>query len=496
MSGWIGFNTAVSGLLASQRNLYTTYHNISNSATKGYSRQKNTQEARSALSIPGVGFLGTGTDVTDVTRVRNSYLDFKYWGERAPMGEWEIKESTLTEIQEIFNEPSDSAIRQNLDDFFKALETLSTSPSDDSYRELVQKEAMALTSYMNSTAEKLYDAQKELNSQVSTKIKQINDLASRIRGLNEEIYKVEIDGRTANDLRDSRDLLVDELSKIVDINTTEVNGKFRVDIGGSTLVDHITNNKLKYPPNLKDNPHNPKEKLNLVQWENGKDVKLEGGELKALLEVRDENGENNTYRGITYYMDRLDDFAQVFTRKMNEIHSSGYTLDGETDIFMFTIDGRPTSDFTDLDDLVGQVKAYNISLSAELIGDLDKIAVSDSPINDEKENNKNLLELIAARDDTTFFNDTVPQGTPDDFMKSVLSTLAVDGDQAKRMKTNQKVIIQGIERRRESESGVSLDEEVTNMVKFQHSYNAAARMITTIDNIYDVTINRLGLVGR
>lgn len=496
MSGWVGFNTAVSGLLASQKNLYTTNHNIANSATKGYSRQKNTQESRSPLSIPGVGFLGSGTDITGINRVRDSYLDFKYWGENSPMGEWNIKEETLTEIEHIFNEPSDSSIRKNLDEFFTALESLSTNPSDYSYRSLVQEKAVALTRYMNSTAEKLYDSQKEINFQVYTKIKQVNDLSSRIRGLNEEIYKIEINGSQANDLRDNRDLLVDELSKIVDINATEINGKFKVYIGGATLVDHTVNNQFKYPPNFKENPHNPKEKLYLVEWENGNKVKLNGGELKGLLQVRDENGDGTTYRGIPYYMDRLNDFAKKFTLRMNEIHRDGYTMDGNDGVFMFTIDERPTSDFSDLDSLVEEVTAYNISLSGDIKGDLNKIAASDSPNVDDKENNNIIKKLIAARDNQSFFDDTIPQGTPDDFMKSVLSTLAVDGQQAMRMKENQSVIVKGMDTRRQSESGVSVDEEMSNMVKFQHSYNAAARMITTIDEIYDVTINRLGLVGR
>ncbi|MBS4538147.1 flagellar hook-associated protein FlgK [Clostridium sp. D2Q-11] len=504
MSGWVGFNTAVSGLLASQKNLYTTNHNIGNSATEGYSRQKNTQESRSPLSIPGVGFLGAGTDITDINRVRDSYLDFKLWGENGPKAGWNIKEETLTEVENIFNEPSENSIRKNLDEFFTALESLSTNPSDYSYRALVQEKAVAVTKYFNTTSEKLYGTQKELNFQVYTKVKQVNDLSSRIRGLNEEIYKIEINGSKANDLRDKRDLLVDDLSEIVNINATEVNGKFKVHIGGMTLVDHTSNNQFKYPPNFKENPHNPKEKLYLVEWENGNPVNLKSGELKGLLETRDENGAGNTYRGVPYYMDRLNDFAEKFVLRMNEIHSKGYTLDGESGVFMFTIDGRPTSDFTDLNSLVGEVTAFNISLSKDILGDLDKIAASDievdvtdgDPNNDLLENNNIIKELIAARDNNTFFDDTIPQGTPDDFLKSILSSLAVDGQQAQRMNKNQSVIVDNIKLRRESESGVSIDEEMSNMVKFQHSYNASARMISTIDAIYDVTINRLGLVGR
>lgn len=498
MSGWTGFNTAVSGLLASQRNLYTTNHNISNSSTEGYTRQKTVQEARTPFQLPGIGFLGSGTDISEINRVRDSYIDHKLWGENGAMGEWSIKTKTLTEIENIFNEPSDSSIRKNLDEFFTSLESLSTNPSDYSNRSLVRERAISLSRYLNETANKLYSSQKELNFQVNTKIKQINDLSERIKGLNEEIFKVEVDGSHANDLRDRRDLLVDELSKVVNVNTTESNGKFRVYIDGITLVDHNNASKIKYPPNLKENPLNPKEKLSMLEWENGNKVKLKSGELKSLMELRDGTGKGNDYRGIPFYIKRLNDFAKKFALKMNEEHAKGWGLDGSTDTFMFTIDGRDTSEFADLTSLVDKVKADNITLSGDINKDLDKIAASSEDLNvsDGIENNNIIKNLINLRDDKNFFDSTIPQGTPDDYMKSVLSTLAVDGQQAQRMTTNQEAIIQNVEKRRESVSGVSIDEEMSNMVKFQHTYNAAARMITTIDEVYDVTINRLGLVGR
>jgi len=484
MSGWIGFNTAVSGLLASQKNLYTTNHNIANVNTKGYSRQQNTQESNNPLNIAGIGFLGTGTNITSVNRIRDSYLDFKYWGEKAPVGEWTVKEDTLTEIQHIFNEPSESSIRKNLDELFTSFESLSTNPSDDSNRALVREKMMAFTKYLNSTSENLKSAQKEVNFEVSTNIKNINSYSERIAGLNKEIHNIELDGNKANDLRDKRDLLIDELSEIVNINATETNGKFNVSIGGTILVEGEVSNKLKYPAPTVENPLNKEEKLYQLEWENGNKLKLTSGKLKGLIDVRDGTGHDGKYRGIPFYISRLNEFANVFAERMNEVHQKGFTRDGNSGINMFESD-----DGKDID-------ASNIKISDEIMDDLDNIAASSSADPSDKENNEVILELLEKRNDNKFFKDTTPQGTPDDFMKSVLSTLAVDGQQSVRMKENGEVIVDGINTRRQSESGVSLDEEMSNMVKFQHSYNAAARMITTIDSIYDVTINRLGLVGR
>lgn len=484
MSGWIGFNTAVSGLLASQKNLYTTNNNIANVNTKGYSRQQNIQESNNPLNISGVGFLGTGTDITEVNRVRDSYLDFKYWGERAPVGEWSVKEDALTEISHVFNEPSDSSIRKNLDEFFTSLESLSTNPSDDSNRALVREKMISLTKYMNSTAENLKSTQKEINFEVGTNIKKINSYSDRIAGLSKEIYQIELDGSSANDLRDSRDLLVDELSEIVNINATEANGKFKVSIGGTTLVDHDISNKLKYPAPTIENPLNKEEKLYQLEWENGNKLQLKSGTLKGLIDVRDGGGEKGEYRGVPFYITRLNEFANTFAERMNDIHKEGFTRDGKTGMSIFESDSGE------------KIDASNIKVSEDILRNLDNIAASSSNDTSNKENNDIIKDLIAKRDDNKFFDNTTPQGTPDDFMKSVLSTLAVDGQQSIRMKENGNVIVDGIDKRRQSESGVSLDEEMSNMVKFQHSYNAAARMITTIDEIYDVTINRLGLVGR
>lgn len=494
MSGWMGFNTAVSGLLASQRSLYISNHNVSNSNTEGYSRQKAVQTTRTGLNIPGVGMLGAGTDITEVVRVRDSYIDQKMWSENSPMGEWNVKQSALSNLERLFNEPSDNSLRQNLDEFFGSFETLSTNPSSYAHRSLVREKAVAMTKHLNETAKKLYNEQKELNFQVSTKIKQVNDYADQIKNLNKQIFELELNKNVANDLRDQRDLIVDKLSKIVNVQVSEENEEFRVGIGGIGLVNHVNVSKITYPPNLIDNPLNPKEKLVQVEWETGNQpVKLEGGELKGLLEARDGDGAGNNYRGIPYYINRLNDYAKTFVDELNKIHSSGYGLDGSTtNIEFFTIDNKSSANF---DITTDSVRADNISVSLDIMNNLDNIAAAKTQSG--VEDSGNISDIISLRENKNFFNTiNAPQGTPDDYIKSLLSSLSVDSQQSIRMKDNQAAIINNVEIRRESESGVSVDEEMSNMVKFQHSYNAAARMITTIDKIFEITINGLGRVGR
>lgn len=477
---FFGFNSAVRGLLASQRALYTTNHNIDNANTKGYSRQQINQRATDPFKMPGIGFLGTGTEVYNVQRVRDSFVDFKYWNETAPKGEWEIKKNSLTEIEKLMGEPSNNSFRKYMDDFYKSLDEMSKNPSDMAFREPVKENAMAFTKHINETAERLQNMKKETEYSIDMKVKNINSLSSQIVGLNRQIYSQELDGKPANDLRDKRELLVDELAKIVNIRVSESSdGKYTVSVGGISIVDHLYSNKVKFN---KDEAEGKK-----ITWENGSTIDLKSGELKGLLDVYEGNGQGNSYRGIPYYMEQLDEFAKGFADKFNEQHRKGQTLKDEsgtskTGISFFKYDGNSP--------------AATLTLSEDILKDIKNIAAGSEGGDGNAEDNKNLLDLISQRESKTFFEGSVSQGTPDDFIKSMLSSMAVDSLQAGRLYKTQELIQKNIETKRSSISGVNLDEEMADMVRFQHVYVASSKMISTMDMIIDITVNRLGLVGR
>jgi flagellar hook-associated protein 1 FlgK len=469
----LGFNTAVSGLLSSQRSLYVTSHNFSNATTPGYSRQIAYQRATDPYYAPGVGYIGTGTEIYDVRRVRNSYVDYKYWSENGSKGEWETKAESLKELETLFGEPSDNSFRQYMDDFFQSLEDLTTNPSDSSFREPVREAALALTKHINETAERLVNVKEETSFQIEAQVKKVNDIAAQISSLNGQIYSLEIDGKTANDLRDRRELLVDDLSKIVNVQVNEYSdGKYRVSIGGIALVNHKEVSEIKYESEL--------------QWANGNALNLKSGSLKALQELYEGNGENNTYRGINFYINKLNTFAQVFADTINEQHKDGVTLDAadittgsEIDFFKISDSANP---------------ALTLTLSDEVLESVSNIAAR--AVGTGVENADNLQAIIKLRENKTFFSGGVSQGTPDDFLKSIISNLAVDSTHGKRMDSNEEQIINNIREKRESESGVSTEEETTNMIRFLNSYRASSEMISTLDQILDVVVNRLGTAGR
>lgn len=555
-SSFFGFNVALSGLFSAQRNLDVVNHNLSNVTTPGYSRQQALQKAQRAMQLyDGTGMVGTGSEITSVTRIHNDYLDYKYWSENTFLGEWDIKNSQLQEIESIFNEPSNngSGFNKIMDDFYTSLDDLSKSPSDLSARRVVINRGLAVTNYFNSVAIKFEKLQSDMNDSVKLSVDQINSLADQIGSLNRQIYVLEADGNSANDLRDARGVLVDKLSALVNIDANEVvvgklpngedNKHFVINISGKSLVDHLEVTKLKVTQ--RDTKLNPKEDIpNLyeVSWEDGNSIAIRGGELKGYLDIRDGNagldegnGASPNFNGIPYYIRKLNDFVRKFAISFNEGitesvgpdgitavpsksddylgHANGYgikkpgTETSPTGIRFFTYKGwsdievktteLTSAEFiggaTSVDDIADRYKnitAKTISLSGDLINqDYGEYNIAASASSALPEDSSNLKMFKDMRHDSHLF----VEGAPEDYMRSVVATLGIQSQQALQFYNNQTNFVQQVDTQRSSVSGVSLNEEMSNMVKYQQAYSAAAKMITTMAGIYDILINRMGV---
>lgn len=539
---FFGLNLAVRGLYAAQRNLDTVNHNLNNINTPGYSRQQAIQVASQPMALAdGTGMMGTGAEVTGVKRVRDEYLDFKYWSENLSLGEWSAKKEALSDIEVQFNEPSDSGFTTIMSDFFDAMQELAKDPSSAAVRSLVKQKGVTLAKYFNSMASHFDELQKDLNYRIQTKVEEVNSYATQIQQLNRQIYITELDGSTANDMRDQRTLLVDKLSKLINIDANEVvagylpDGRedkhFVVTISGKALVDHFTVSKLALVQ--RDSAHQVNNEdipgLYDVKWEDGNSLTIKGGELRGYLDVRDGNegrtwaaadGGNDiaspNYKGIPYYQRKLNEFVRTFARAFNEGfiddgdgvysgeainggHASGigYGPMATTGIRFFTMTGdnnQPilSSDFAQgattnqqIYDMYNRVTAKNFCVSADIIKDYNLIATSDTA--GEAGNITTLNGLLDLRRNSHMFT----EGAPEDFMKSLVATLGIDAQQAGNYGDNQQVVVNQIVNRRLSDSGVSIDEEMTNLVKYQQAYSASAKMIQTMSEIYDTLINRL-----
>ncbi|MFY9567989.1 MAG: flagellar hook-associated protein FlgK, partial [Acetivibrionales bacterium] len=202
---FFGLNIAVRGLFSAQRSLDITNHNLNNINTPGYSRQQAVQVASRPMALAdGTGMMGTGSDVIGVKRIRDEYLDFKFWSENLSYGEWSVKNQVLADLEVMFNEPSDSGFTTIMSDFFDSLQELSKDPSSAAVRSLVKQRGVTLAKFFNNLATNLEELQKDINYRIQTKVEEVNSLAVQIQQLNRQIYITELGGNTANDMRDQR----------------------------------------------------------------------------------------------------------------------------------------------------------------------------------------------------------------------------------------------------------------------------------------------------
>lgn len=486
---FFGLEIGRRGLQAQQRALDVTAHNVANANTPGYTRQEAVMAAADPIPVPslhmpsGAGQLGTGVEITAIRRLRDAFIDLQIRNESRSLGYWEARQENLNRIEGIFNEPSDSGLQSVFELFWQSLEELSKNPESLAARSLVLERAQTLTETFNHLDSRLQELQQDLNATVKIKVDEINSLGRQIADLNQQILKIEVMGARANDLRDRRDLLVDQLAKIVPVQVQEDGrGVLTVTLEGCPLVQGAQLNRLAVVDNASG--------LYDVVWETpkGREVAVDGGYLGGLLEMRDDY--------IPVLKEKLDNLARAFADEFNGIHYSDssndnsndkktYDLEGNFGQYFF-VNGEETAPGKIVTD---GITAGNIALNPELLGHPEKIAAATQI---EKGDGSNALDLAGLKHQTIDGLGT----TFDDYYRSMIGVLGVDAQQAVRMKENQELLVSQLENNRQAVSGVSLDEEMINMIKFQHAYSAASRLITALDEMLEIIINRMGVVGR
>ena len=332
-STFFGLTIAGSGLSSYQTAVNTTANNIANENTKGYSRQEALLEASSAIRINAkYGSMGSGVEVTKIQQLRNEYYDLKYWSNQAKLGEQSTRAEYLRQI-ETYLKDEETTVDGNtttvgftsiFGDMFNALDTLKTDAASLTTRNAYIGQAQSLADYFNSVSTQLSDLQSEVNELIATKVDQINGIAQKIASLTKQINIIEQQGAYASELRDSRSLLIDELSAIVPVEVTEndvVNSNYPdmytgatnyvVKINGQKLVDTYEYNQLVCVPRQTSNQVNQMDVDGLydIYWtvnastKEASSMKLElnaqsmSGSLKALYDIRDGNN-NQSFNGI------------------------------------------------------------------------------------------------------------------------------------------------------------------------------------------------------
>lgn len=503
MCAFHSLEVARQALFVQQSALHTTSHNIANANTEGYSRQRVNFEQQTAYpfgsrnrpQIPGQ--IGTGVKAGSVDRIRVDYLDVQYRTENSQSGYWQTRANALGRIESLMNEPSDTGLASVLNDFWASLQDLSVNPDNSGARSVVIQRGGAVADTFNYLAETISGFQNDIKQQMEQKALQVNNIIKQIHDINGQVSRLEPHGYTTNDLYDKRDLLIDELSSILNIEVTKsASGKSELtpasadgvvtiklkDSDGNSRDITLVNGQGEPPFNEFEVDFD--EAGNFTGFQVGGELVTEindlgNGSMKAMYELY-----TQTFPEV---LSQLDEMAYYFATEFNKIHQQGDTLDGKEGTPFFggfeaennaalniKVIIEDPSDIAAAQRGQGVGDGTNIQELIKMFDQSLKITVEDEDGNEAQETIPSIMENY----------------------QSLIGKLAVETQQANQMTDSTGMLQAQVDRQRQSVSAVSLDEEMTNLIQFQHAYNAAARNITAIDEMLDRIINNMGLVGR
>jgi flagellar hook-associated protein 1 FlgK len=433
-----------------------TGHNIANVNTPGYSRQRPDLEAyQQTLEIPG-GMLGMGSDVAEITRMRNRYLDRQVLSEQQNNGFLQFQSAGLSQIETILGETSGGGLSGILDEFWASWSDVANDPENSSARVALQMKGQELTQNINGVYQNLQAQRRDLDTQLSYMVSDINQISTQIANLNSAISEAVSQGQLPNDLMDQRDLLVDQLAGLANIQTQdENNGSVTVWLGGQNLVYRDTTQSLA----LRE-MSGAGDILHEVIWSgSGLEVNFQSGEVAGLLLVRDQ--------AIPELMSGLDQFAVGLAQNVNAIHQTGYALDGTTGLSFF----NPST-----------TGAGNIALSAEVQLNADNIAAS----SDGNAGDGSIALAIFNLQNELVMDEG--QATINQYYASLAADLGSLTQAAETELEQSDVVLDQARLWQASAEGVSLDEEMANMVKYQTTYGALAKFVVTVNEMLDTLL--------
>lgn len=622
-STFSGIELGKRSIMANTDAITTAGHNISNANTEGYSRQRVQIKEFDPLYKPDLeraeraGMIGQGVDVQSINRVRDELLDSRIVSQANTESYWQTRSDYYTMIEQIYNEPDDVSVRSNMDKFWESWQELSINPESKASRQAVVTRAETLTDSIKQRWESLAGIGNLLEGDIEATVKQVNSLSKQIANVNAEIVRSRAMGDNPNDLLDRRDLLVDKLSKLVNVSTDQRDGdEFMVHVDGKVLVQGGISREIELQPRYDDTGYSK-----LVWADTKNDAVFAGGKLGALVELRDVDVRNE--------IQSLNTMTMNFSDLVNDVHRNAVGANKVTglDFFVqhsfvenvngnFDRNGDGTLDTsyvfrmsgTNALDKQQQVGIEGVMTFNGTTGNVqvpyfhtDTVETVIARINDstsevkaylDKNNNLVLKATTSAQsenpdfvirhvEDSGFFlsgyagilsvnggqgaydfaqadavnaliqgaqfavspvfnpsayievnpaikNDVmsvaagymdaagkVPTGdgraaveiasirnssvmvgsmkTFDDYFADTVTNVGLKGEQAETNLLSQNAIMDDLRNLRDSISGVNIDEELSEIMKFQHGYNAAAKFITVWDSLLDTVINRLGV---
>ena len=494
VSTFHGLETARRGLNVSQSALYTTGHNISNVNTEGYTRQRVAFEAENPYNAY-FGQLGTGVKAGVVERIRDNYLDVQYRSESTKLGYYEAIRAALAKMEDIMNEPSDTGLQAAMDKFWNSLQDLANNPQNAATRQVVASNGQMVAETFNYYYNSLERIQRDLGNEIDVVVRDINALVSDINDLNKQIATVEPHGQLPNDLYDKRDLLIDQLSKLVNVKInpvvpkqygqhhtlatglyeiaivqpdgTEVN---LISVDDQTGALQLSELKVEFYQEEGSSLKGLVKTIQVVHEDHSTtDIKNTAflGELAGLIEAYGYNFDGETEKG--YYpemLENLNKLAFVFATEFNNIHRQGSGLNDEDQPEFFDFNYQENDNPNEYDPTKNYAK--EIKVHEKIMSDPSYIAAAEKGGKSGDNSNAFRLADVKSKDFAEYFKDidgnpipglTLPDGLNgnfDNYYAGLIGKLGVDAQSANRNVENVQVLLDSVDYNRQSVSAVSL----------------------------------------
>jgi flagellar hook-associated protein 1 len=443
-----------------------TGQNLANVNTTGYTRQTADIETSPDIET-SIGPEGTGAEVTSIQQTIDTLLNGQIQGQQSVSGYWNAQQSALTSVQDDLDEflsstgsssssdsTTSSGLSTLLNNVFNDLQSVATSPTSIADRQTLISDAQSLASAFNQVDSELDQENTTLNTSLSNDVDSANQLLSGIASLNQQISAAEFSGGNANDLLDQQQQDLNNLAQLTDITTTNgANGAVNVSIGGQTLVSgsQVLDTLQTYDPGNGN--------LQVETATGGVPLTLTGGSMQGTIDARDGT--------LATLQSSVNTLASSLITQVNSIYSGGYSLTGTTGSDFFT--GSDAGSIVVNSSLVNDPSLFQASGSAAASGD-NTVALQLAELADTPQSN--------LQDET--FGDSLDQS-----IGSFGDSLQTANNQV----TNQTSVMNMLTSQQSSISGVNLDQEMTNLLSFQHAYEASAELVTTVNQMMGDTVS-------
>ncbi len=466
MSGFSHFAIGLSALRAARLGINVAGLNVANANTPGFSRRRIELQMGPILDVPG-GQSSIGVDIASLHRVRDVFRDFGTRQEMSRLGNDQGRTEILSALEPMLGEVDSAPLRLSISNLFDAIDRLAAQPDDVALRGDVISAAKEVAASMHRTDNYVVESQRTADLKVRETAGRANEILGRLEAINRQVVAQEADGDEGSDLRDERDLLVDELSQLVGVRTVESpNGQLSVflESSGDTLLSGVSARPFTFAYNVDGLAH-------VTVSRAGEKIDLStlgaGGKLGGYVAVRDQD--------LAGYRDRLDTLAAALIDRFNTVHSAGYGLDGSTgqNFFAATTPGTRA--------------AQTMAVDAALAADPRRLAAASAA--GEPGNNVNILALLDLREADV---DALEGRTLIEYTADLISEVGRDTLLSSASEEASRTIVDALVSQRQQISGVDLDEEAADLMKWQRAYEAAARFMQTADKLTQLAIEMFG----